>query len=330
MATNCDHQEWDDTTASRRLLLALAVIVVFMIVEFVGGILAGSLALLADAIHMFTDGFALALAAGAQLIAKRPADSKLHFGYRRAQVLAAFVNGVLMGVLLLWIVYEAFTRILTPRDIDAPLMLTIALIGLAANLIAFAILHRRHERDLNMRGAILHVIGDLLGSVAAIVAAIVISTTGWMQIDPLLSFLVAGLIGVSAYRLIKQTGFILLEGAPEHIDIDEFAEGIASASPLVRGVHHIQISQITPEHLRVTLHVRVSQTSDSEEALVAIKEFLETKYNIRHSTIQIEAGATCPDSILKETAKAHVGDKQPTPEFVDDGEQTSVFASHGR
>ncbi|VAV96119.1 hypothetical protein MNBD_ALPHA05-946, partial [hydrothermal vent metagenome] len=178
---NCDHHHTKDNSNTRRLLWAFGVIVVFMVVEIIGGILSGSLALLADATHMLTDGLALALAASAQILAARPADNKLHFGYRRTQVLSAFVNGIFMAVLLAWIVYEAIRRSLNPIEINAPLMLGVAIIGLGANVVAFFILHRPGERDLNMRGALLHVIGDLLGSVAAIIAAIVIWTTGWMQ-----------------------------------------------------------------------------------------------------------------------------------------------------
>lgn len=285
-------------TNARRLLWALGVIVVFMAVEAIGGWLAGSLALLADATHMLTDAVALALAASAQFFAMRPADSKLHFGYRRLQVLAAFLNGILMALLLMWIAYEAVTRLFNPIEVNAPLMLGVAVIGLAANAAAFIILHRRHERDLNMRGAMLHVVGDLLGSVAAIIAAIVISLTGWMQIDPLLSVFVAVLIGLSAFRLIKETGFILLEGAPGDINTQEMAEGLQSASSLIKNVHHIQITQLTPDQPRLTLHACVDEAGDAAEALSAAKAYLEKKYKIRHSTIQIEIGANCPDRAL--------------------------------
>ena len=293
--STCDHQQTSGITNMRRLLWAFGVIVVFMVVEVIGGLLSGSLALLADATHMLTDGFALALAASAQLFAARPADTKLHFGYRRAQVLAAFVNGILMAVLLLWIVYEAIERSFNPVEVDAQLMLGIAIIGLGANAVAFVILHRGDEHDLNMRGALLHVIGDLLGSVAAIVAAGVIWTTGWTQIDPLLSLLVACLIGVSAFRLVRETGFILLEGAPSDIDVAELADGLKNASPLICDVHHVQISQITPDQPRLTLHACVESAGDAAAALAAAKKYLDQKYKIRHSTIQVEVGEQCPD-----------------------------------
>ncbi len=292
---DCNHHDQTYEANTRRLLWALAVIVVFMIVEVVGGVISGSLALLADATHMLTDALALTLAVSAQFFSARPPDSRLHFGYRRAQVLAAFVNGIFLAFLLIWIVFEAVQRFVNPVEVDAPLMFWIAVAGLAANIVAFFILHRRNERDVNMRGAVLHVIGDLLGSVAAIIAAVVIAATGWVQIDPILSILVAVLIGISALRLVRETGFILLEGAPASIDVTELAAGVKQASPLVQGVHDIQISQITPDQPRLTLHACVENAADAAIALEAVKEFLHRQYNIKKSTIQIEVGANCPD-----------------------------------
>ncbi len=293
--SDCTHQVDEGAKNSRRLLLALGVIVTFMVVEVVGGFIAGSLALLADATHMLTDALALALAASAQIFAMRPADSNLHFGYRRAQVLAAFVNGILLALLLVWIVIEAAKRFTSPVEIDAPLMLWVAIGGLLANIIAFLILHRGATNDLNMRGAILHVVGDLLGSVAAIMGAVIISLTGWVRIDPLLSILVALLIGVSAYRLIKETGFILLEGAPGNVDPDQLAAGLKAAAPEIKDVHHVRIWQITPDQPRITLHACVDQAEESASVLRQAKEYLASEFGIRHSTIQIDVGGDCPD-----------------------------------
>ncbi len=292
--TNCTHQADDGAQNRRRLLLALGVIVTFLVVEVVGGILSGSLALLADATHMLTDALALGLAASAQVIAMRPADRKLHFGYRRAQVLAAFVNGILLAVLLVWIVIEAISRFLSPIEVDAPLMLWVATAGLVANIVAFLILHRG-QNDLNVRGAMLHVIGDLLGSVAAITAAVVIMMTGWVRIDPLLSVLVAVLIGVSAYRLIKETGFILLEGAPGHIDTAALADELKATLPFVSDVHQIRIWQITPDQPCITLHACVDRADDAAAALRSVKEYLAKEYDIYHSTVQLDVCGDCPE-----------------------------------
>ena len=295
---NCGHHDHHHTRgkATGRLLMALGVIAVFMVVEVIGGLLSGSLALLADATHMLTDAFALALAASAQFFAARPADRRLHFGYKRAQVLAAFVNGILLAILLCWIVFEAVHRFLNPVEVEARLMLWVAIAGFAANAIAFFILHRRDEDNLNMRGALLHVISDLLGSVAAIIAALVIAATGWLAIDPLLSICVAALIGFSAFRLVKETGHILLEGAPSNIDISELGSDLLKSGKHIVGVHNIQISQITPDQPRLTMHICVADARDSAGALAEAKRLLEEQYKIRHSTIQVEVGDECPDA----------------------------------
>ena len=300
--SSCHHDLDDHQTATngKRLLLALVVIAVFMVVEFIGGILSGSLALVADAAHMLTDAAALGLAACAQFFALRPADSKLHFGYRRAQVLAAFVNGILMMVLLGWIVFEAVTRFLNPVDINSSLMLWVAIIGLLANIVAFFILHRGENGDVNMRGALLHVVGDLFGSAAAIIAAIVISFTGWTQIDPLLSILVAVLIGISAFRLLRETSLILLEGAPENVSVEALSDGLKKACPLIKDVHHVRIWQITQGNPRITLHICVDQAEDAETALKAAKAYVSENFQLHKSTVQVDFGDTCIDEILEE------------------------------
>lgn len=293
--TACTHNHSRLGKGARRLFLAFGVISFFMIVETVGGFLSGSLALLADATHMLTDAVALAFAASAHIIARRPADDRLHFGYHRAQVLAAFVNGIFLLILLGWICFEALRRFQTPIDVNAPMMFAVAFLGLLANAAAYVILHRQGATDVNTRGALLHIVSDLFGSIAAIIAAIVIMLTTWTPIDPLLSLLVAGLIGHSAWRLIKETGHILLQGAPSGIDITTLAEEIKTAAPGVENVHDIRIWQITPEHASLTLHARVADARQSEEALDKIKHFLDDRYGIIQSTVQIEVGCGCPD-----------------------------------
>ena len=278
-----------------RLLAALAVIFVFMIVEVIGGIISGSLALLADAAHMMTDAFALALAASAHWMSARPANQRLHFGYRRLQVLAAFVNGIALIALMSWILIEAVRRAITPIEVDWAPMLAIAALGLAANGVAFRLLHHAGEHNINIKGAMLHVASDLLGSVAAVVAAVVIWRTGWMRIDPLLSIVVAALIARSALKLLRETTHILLEGAPRHIDIDALAADLKKQSADVVDIHSVKIWQLTPDQLRLTLHARMRDGASTDEALQLLKRRLEKHYGIRESTIQIEAGGGCPD-----------------------------------
>lgn len=310
---DCDHHH-SHSSNTRRLIWAFVVIFTFMVVEAVGGVISGSLALLADAAHMLTDAFALALAISAQFLAAKPADGRLHFGYRRAQVLAAFVNGILLAILLCWIVVEAISRFTNPIPIDASLMLWVAIGGLVANAVAFFILHRPNERDLNMRGAMLHVLGDLLGSVAAIIAAVVVMTSGWTRIDPILSIAVAVLIGISAVRLIRETGFILLEGAPANVDIEALSEGVKAESSLIKDVHHVRISQITPDQLRLTMHICVDHDSDAPAALAAAKSYLDSQFNIQESTIQVETGACldCDTVITPQTSKKAGGEQSAT------------------
>jgi len=210
----------------RRVLVALVLTGTFMIVEVVGGIISGSLALLADAGHMLTDTVALALAAMAFHVSKRPPDGKLTFGYQRFQILAAFVNGISLLAIVGWILFEAINRFLNPNEILGEMMLVVAAAGLLVNLISFAVLHTGDQENLNIRGAALHVAGDLLGSVAAIVAALVIIYTGWMPIDPILSVAVAILILKSAWALVKRSAHILLEGAPEWLDVQAMQERV--------------------------------------------------------------------------------------------------------
>lgn len=278
-----------------RLLAAFAVIVVFMVIEVIGGIISGSLALLADAAHMMTDAFALALAASAHWMSDRPANRRLHFGYRRLQVLAAFVNGIALVALTSWIVFEAVRRSIKPIDVDWAPMLVIAAAGLAANAIAFRLLHQAGARNINIKGAMLHVASDLLGSIAAVIAAIVIWRTGFTRIDPILSIFVAMLIARSALKLLRETTHILLEGAPQHIDSEMLASDLTGAAPGVEDIHSVKIWQLTPDQLRLTLHAKLRPGAVADEALNLMKTRLEEKYDIHDSTIQIEGGCACPD-----------------------------------
>jgi cobalt-zinc-cadmium efflux system protein len=267
-----------------------------MVIEVAGGIISGSLALLADATHMFTDAIALGLAASAHYIAGRPADAERPFGYRRAQVLAAFANGILLVCLLLIISFEAVRRLTFESvEVHAPTLFVVATLGLAANIVAFGILHSARTKNLNVRSAMLHVVNDLMASVAAIVAAIVIMWTGWMQIDAILSLFVAVLIGYSAYKLIKETGHILLEGSPKGIDVAALAEGVKAAARHVEDIHDVRIWQLTPDHASLTLHARINDARHADSALSEIKTYLEEHYGISQSTVQIEIGGDCPD-----------------------------------
>ncbi len=273
----------------RRVIFALILTGSFMIVEVIGGILAGSLALLADAGHMLTDTMALALAAVAFHVSKRPADRKLTFGYLRFQILAAFVNGLSLLLIVGWILFEAVQRFLSPTVVVGPTMLLVAGAGLVVNIAAFAILHGGDRDNLNISGAVLHVAGDLLGSVAAIVAALVIIYTGWMTIDPILSIAVAMLILKSAWVLVKRSAHVLLEGAPEWLDVEDMQAKIVTIVPGVSSIHHVHVWGLTPQDLMLTMHVcLVGEAPNPTDIIRAIKDLLGRDYGIGHCTIEVE------------------------------------------
>ena len=273
----------------RRVIIALLLTGAFMIVEVIGGIISGSLALLADAGHMLTDTMALALAAVAFHVSRRPADTKLTYGYQRFQILAAFVNGLTLLLIVGWILFEAIDRFMNPTEILGSTMLVVAGIGLAVNIVAFLVLHSGDRDNLNIRGAALHVAGDLLGSVAAIIAAVVIIQTNWTPIDPILSVAVALLILRSAWVLVKRSAHVLLEGAPEWLDVDAMQERIITEVPTVIGIHHVHVWGLTPQDLMLTMHVRLKGAPQNPtECIRHIKEVLKSEYGIGHTTVEIE------------------------------------------
>jgi cobalt-zinc-cadmium efflux system protein len=279
----------------RRVTIALVLTGAFMIVEVIGGILSGSLALLADAGHMLTDTMALALAAVAFHVSKRPPDAKLTYGYQRFQILAAFVNGLSLLLIVGWILFEAARRFITPQEVMGPTMLVVATAGLVVNIICFIVLHGGDKDNLNIRGAALHVAGDLLGSVAAIVAAIIIINTGWMQIDPILSIAVAILILKSAWALVRRSAHVLLEGAPDWLDIDAMRELVVSKIPEVEDIHHVHVWGMTPQDLMLTMHVCVNtEPGNPTNVIRQVKALLREEYGIGHSTIELET-VDCAD-----------------------------------
>jgi len=284
-----DHAHGHNDRNQRRVIAALCLTGAFMFVEVVGGLLSGSLALLADAGHMLTDTMALALAAAAFQVSRRPPNARLSFGYQRFQILAAFVNGLSLLLIVGWILFEAVMRFLEPAPVAGPLMLAVAVAGLLVNIAAFAILHGGDRDNLNIRGAVLHVAGDLLGSVAAIAAALVIIGTGWMPIDPLLSIAVALLILRSAWVLVKRSAHVLLEGAPEWLNVGDMQSQIVAAVPGVEGIHHVHVWGLTPQDLMLTMHVRLRHDVRNPTAVIRqVKALLEQNFGIGHSTIETE------------------------------------------
>jgi cobalt-zinc-cadmium efflux system protein len=260
----------------------------FMVAEIVGGILSGSLALLADAGHMLTDFASLALAWLGFRLTRQAADWRRTYGFDRFAVLVAFVNGIALFAIAAWIVTEAVQRLRAPVEVLGTPMLWIAAAGLGVNVLAFFILRSGDKDNLNIRAAVLHVIGDLLGSVAAVIAALVILATDWTPIDPLLSIVVALIILRSAWRVVADSGHILLEGSPPGFDTRALRDQLRSALPFVLDVHHVHAWSISQERPMVTLHACVTLGTDSGMAVREIKRRLAQDFRITHATVEIE------------------------------------------
>lgn len=282
----------------RRMMWALILTGTFMVVEAVGGFLSGSLALLADAGHMLTDTASLALAWLAFRVAKRPGGENHTYGLVRAEVLAAFVNGLALILITIWIVYEAVTRMIQPEPVKGGLMLIVAALGLVVNLVVLYILHRGERGNLNIRGAMLHVMGDLLGSVAAIGAGAVIIWTAWMPIDPILSVLVALLILRSAWHLVRESTHILLEGSPSRPTSLQIQEALGMEVDGLEEVHHIHVWSLTPDHPMITLHARVAPGTEVDPVRRQICDVLRQRFGADHNTVQIEI-EDCQDGVCR-------------------------------
>lgn len=270
-----------------RVLAVAALTGLYMFVEAAVGVWAGSLALIADAGHMLADVAALVLAWLGFRLARRPADWRRTYGFDRFSVLAAFVNGLALFAIAGWIGLEAIERLSAPAPILAGPMLWAAAGGLAVNLIAFAVLHGGDKESLNMRGAALHVLGDLLGSLGAILAAGVILLTGWTGADPLLSVAVSLLILVGGWRLVRESGRILLEAAPLDFDSRAVTADLATL-PGVERVHHLHAWSITPTRRLATLHACLEPGADPAAAVAAIKRRLREAHRVDHATVEIE------------------------------------------
>jgi cobalt-zinc-cadmium efflux system protein len=282
-------------TNERRMGLAALITGLFMFVEIAGGIISGSLALLADAGHMLTDLGSLSLAWFGFRLARRPADWKRTYGFDRFQVLIAFANGLALFAIAAWIVLEAVERLGQPQPVAGGIMMVVGAAGLAVNIIAFGLLHGADRENLNVKSAAIHVLGDLLGSVAALAAGAVIYLTGWTPIDPLLSILVAVIVLRSGWKVVEASGHILLEGAPHELDTRHIEPDLVANVPGVVSVHHVHVWSITQERQMVTLHACVDEGLEGDRMVKAIKERLHTRFGLDHATVEIEHGV-CADA----------------------------------
>lgn len=271
---------------SRRLAWALAVTGVFFVVELVGGILANSLALLADAGHMFTDLAALSLSLFVAWFSRQPATPERSYGYLRWEILAAFLNGSVLLVVSSWIIWESIVRLGNPEPVQGTLMLLVALGGLVVNIIAARILHPSSSGSLNVRGAYLHVLGDLLGSVGAVMAALIVRQTGFMQADAIASLLVSALILRSAWRLVRESVDVLLESTPAHISPGAVRQQL-EALPGVESVHDLHIWTVTSGFVAMSAHAVVPDPHKHQHVLEHAHEAMRL-FGISHVTIQLE------------------------------------------
>lgn len=283
------HENHLKTTHSnqQRLLVVLGITTIFMLIEAIGGWFSGSLALVADASHMLTDSMALLFAFLAAKFAGKDPTSTFTFGWLRLPILAALVNSLALLFITVLISWEAIQRLSEPQPINSNSMLVIAIAGLIANLICFKLLHTGHQENLNMRGAMLHVLADLLGSVGAIVAAILIRFTGWTLIDPILSMLVSLLIVRGAYRLLKQSSHELLEAVPQDLDTQQLSNGLTNEFIEIVQVHHLHVWQVAGKRC-LTLHAHISILDNNDELLTRLHKWLKAHHAISHATLQFE------------------------------------------
>jgi len=274
--------------SERRLLIAFVLTACMLVAEAIGGVLSGSLALLADAGHMLVDALALLFAWLGARFARRPPDALRSFGYARLEVLVAYTNAMSQLVLVAWIVFEAVTRLFSPGEILSGLMLAVALAGLVINAIVLAVLHGSEGHDLNTAGARLHVLGDLLGSIGAVAAALAIRWFGWQWADPAISVLVSLLILRSAWSLLRRSAHILLEGTPPGIAEDDIRQAIVDAGVDVIDVHHVHVWQLAGGRSVATLHARLREGTVADEVIAQIRQLLRDRFAIAHATIQAE------------------------------------------
>ncbi len=288
-----DHAHDLRGASKRSLIIALVLITTFMVAEVIGGIISGSLALLADAGHMLTDAAAIVMALVAMWIGERQASAERTFGYYRTEVLAAMVNAFSLWLIAGWIVFEAYHRLATEEvHVDGVPVLIVGTGGLLINILAAWILHRSSEHSVNVEGAFQHVLADLLGSVAVIVSAIIILTTGWMLVDPILSVLIALFIVYNTRGLIVRVVNVLLEGAPEHIDVYMLCSELEEMEGVTL-IHDVHVWTITSGNEAFTAHVLLdpSYTGDVSQMLLRMREKARQDYGINHITLQLERSA---------------------------------------
>ncbi|WP_339048176.1 cation diffusion facilitator family transporter [Candidatus Mesenet endosymbiont of Phosphuga atrata] len=284
---------------SKSLIYAIIIIAVTAVLEVVGGVISNSLALLSDAGHMLTDLISLILSWFAYKVATKKSDLKRSYGYHRIQVVAAFVNGLTLFLISGIIIFESIKRFISPVNIDWQIMFFTAILGLIANILAFFLLYRKDEDNLNIKSAVLHIIGDILGSLAAITASFIIMYTNWQMADPILSVFVSIVILRSAYKIVKHSFHILLEGTPKNINSNEVKNKIIEVIPEVIDVHHVHIWSLTENYFIITAHIKVGQEINYNDTIYNVKKLLCDIFSIAHATVEIEYDQCVDDKLQK-------------------------------
>lgn len=269
-----------------KLWLVFGLTVLYMFAEFLGGYMSNSLALMADAVHMLSDAVALGLSIFAAWLSMKPATFEKTFGYHRAEIFAAFLNGVMLLAIVGFIVYEAFLRLKNPPDVNAPILIFVATGGLLVNIISAKILHASCKDNLNVKGTYLHVLGDMLGSLGAVIVGIAIFFFDLHILDPIISFVIASLILLSSFSLISEALDILFEASPAHIDVQRINNALL-ALPMVVEVHHLHVWSISSGKTALSVHI-VTSTADLCQILVSAQKLLKENFGIDHVTIQVE------------------------------------------
>jgi len=293
-----NHQEVEST---RGLKIALGIVIVMMVVEVVGGLLSNSLALLGDAGHMLVDALALTLSLIALSLARRPATATRTYGFHRAEIMAALINGAILAIVAAFIFYNAYQRFRNPPEIRSGLMLVVAALGLVANLAGILLLRRTRHVSLNIRAAFFHILGDTISSVGVIAAGLIIALTGWTYADPIIAIVIGIIILTGAVQLLRESSDILLEAVPKHIEMDKVIQMIKNVEG-VDGIHDLHIWTITSGIFAMSAHVLVQDrmVSRTREILDTINQGMAESFNITHTTLQLECGQgeNCTQSLV--------------------------------
>lgn len=288
-----DHPHGHQSANRQALFIAFLMIFGFMIVEAIGGLLTNSLALLSDAGHMLSDAAALFLSLLAMWFATKPPSAEKTYGYHRFEILAAFINGVTLALISFYILWEAYKRLQDPPTVASTGMITIAAIGLVVNMIAAYVLMKGDtSHNLNMRSAFLHVIGDLIGSIGAVAAGILMLWFEWYWADPIISAVIAILILVSAWRVTRDSVHVLMEGTPKHISLQNLRESLSQLAG-VKDVHDLHVWTVTSGFTALSCHLVIDETMNSQHLLQSARRLLQKEFGIEHSTLQLEKGQLC-------------------------------------